>query len=221
MGQAEKPAFRIGDFDMDPAARRLIHDQPRIGIERIVGLMRHREKLLVDRILPLDGEKRHSPEIQLLIEPDRQRIVVHDRQVDIGKAACLEMFGKLADQMFADARLARLRMHRETPQRSAAVRIVKQSLVVDAGDRADDIARSVILRHEIGQRTVVPLGREEIGSDLDHAASGIDPVDAVSIGFRREPADRDASRAAGVCTVGPQVEPVGVGRVEENLLRRP
>ena len=192
MGQAEEPAFRVGDLDMDPAPRRLVDDEPRIGIERIVGLMRNREKLLVDRVLPLDGEKRHAAKIQLLIEPDRHRIVVHDRQVDIGKAACLEMLGKLADQMFADARLARLRMHRETPQRSAAVRIVEQSLVVDPGHRPDDFARGVVLRHEIGQRPVVPLGREEIGSDLDHAAGGIDPVDAVYVSFRREPADRDA-----------------------------
>lgn len=92
--------------------------------------------------------------------------------------------------------------------------------MVDAGDRTDDLAGRVVLGDEIGDRAIVALAGEEVLAHLHHAAGGIDGVDASRIPFRAQAADGDATRAAAARTIGREIQPEGVGGIEEDFLRR-
>ncbi len=155
MGEAEKAAFRIGDIHMHAATQRFVHNETGVRIERIKGVDRLGEKFLIDRVFTFDRKKRDATKLQLLIEADCIVIIVQHRQIDMVKPSRLKMLGQFANQLLTNAGLACLRMHCQTPERTALIRIIEQALVIDAGDCPDNFARRIILRDEIGDGTVI------------------------------------------------------------------
>src|SRR5690606_28195599 len=125
MGETEEATLRIQNFNLNAATARFLDDQPRIGVERIVFSERAGIKALVYRVLPLDREHRHATEPKLLIERDCLRVVVHDREVHARGATRLVMLRQLANEHFADAGMARLRIDREAPERRSRLGIVE------------------------------------------------------------------------------------------------
>ena len=92
--------------------------------------------------------------------------------------------------------------------------------MIDAGDGADHLAGGGILRHQIGQRPAVAVAPEEVGVDRHHVARHVDAVDRFGVLFRGEQAHLEALRPTPRGPVGREVEPEGVGGVEEQLQRR-
>ena len=92
--------------------------------------------------------------------------------------------------------------------------------VIDAGDRPDDVVGGRIDRHEIGQHPAVALVVEEVRRHLDHVAAGIDAVDRLGVLDGAQPPHRESARAPPAGAVVGQPQPVGMRRVEEQLLRR-
>src|SRR5690606_34884727 len=138
-GKPEEAAFGVRYVDRHAAPMRLVDDDAGMGIELLVPGGRLGEELLVDRVLALDGEDRHPVATKLLVERDRLLVVMHDQQVHEARAARLVVLGEAAHQHLADATMAGLRVDRQTPQRGAALRVVEDPAVVDAGDRSYDV----------------------------------------------------------------------------------
>ncbi len=108
VAEAEISILCIDDMNKYTPAARLIGDQSGIGVELAVRQFTSIE-LLIDRVLVLDRKGRDLAKTQLLIKRDCLFIIVQNRQVHIGCAACLEMFGQMADQCFAETGMRRLR----------------------------------------------------------------------------------------------------------------
>jgi hypothetical protein len=93
--------------------------------------------------------------------------------------------------------------------------------VVDPHHRAEDLAGLVVLGHQHGQRAAVAARPEEVGRHGHHPALGVDRVDRLGVGARVVSRRmKKPCRRARATRIGRQVEPVGVRRVEEQLLRR-
>src|SRR5690606_6704375 len=130
-------------------ATRLIHDDACIGVKLVIALDRSGEQLLVDRVFALYSEDRYPVKAELFVDPDGLLVIMQDRKVHIGGAACLEVLRELSDEPLADARMARLRVHSKAPEGGPPLRVVKEPLVIDPGDGADNIACRLFLRDKI------------------------------------------------------------------------
>ena len=204
---------------MDAPAARLVDNDAGVGVQ-VVGIGRPDEERLVDRILALHAEEMDPAEAELVVKRDGLVVVVHDRQIHVGQSLGLEMLGQAADQGLADPRLRGLRIDGETPQGRAALRILEGANVIDAGDRADHVAGRHVLGHKIGDRPVVAARPEEVDRHRHHLALGVDLIDRPRVGFRGQAADREAPRLAPAGAVDRKIQPIGVGGVQEQLLRR-
>ena len=60
-------------------------------------------------------------------------------------------------------RLRRLRIDRQAPQRRAALGVAEGAEVVDAGDRADDLAGLLVLGDEVGDRAASRFAQKKSG----------------------------------------------------------
>src|SRR5690606_22487839 len=213
-------ALRISDFDSDASPVRLIDNDAGVGIEPLVALRRMGEQLLVDGIPALDGEYRNTLEAQLFVKTDCMLVVVHHGQVQKRRTAGLKVLGEPPYQQFADSGMRAARIDRKTPEGRAVLGIVEGAPMVDTGDGADDVSRGFVLRHQIDNRPAVPIAPEEVGPDRDHTAALVDGVDGIRIGFGSEPADEEATRLAPSGTISGKIEPIGVGGIQKQLLRR-
>ena len=220
LGEAEEAARRVRHLGMDAAPAGLVDDDAGIGVERVEFRAGTGEELLVDFVPALDREEGDPEEAQLVVEADGLVVVVHDRQIHIGAAACLKMFGEAPHQAFADAGMDGLGIDGEAPERGAVLRVVEGTGVVDARHRAEDRARRLVFRDEIGQRPIIPIGRQKGRMHLDHVARLIDPVDLGAVLVARQAADEIAARAPCAGPIGRQVQPIGVRGIEKELLGR-
>jgi hypothetical protein len=217
-GEAEDRRLGVQHLDRDAAPARLVDDDHGIGVELLIR-RRAGEQALVDGVAGLQREDRHALEAELLVQRDGVRVVVHDGKVHEGPPAREEMLGERAHQGLADARAHRLRVDGEAPQRRAVLGIVEGMGMVDAGDGADHLPRPLVLRDVVGEHAAVPVLAHEGRIDRHHAPRGVDPVHGERVGAGAQAPHDEALGPAAARPVCRQPEPVGVGRVEEQLLR--
>ena len=98
--------------------------------------------------------------------------------------------------------------------------IAKGGGMVDTRHRADNGAGSLDLGDEIGNGAAVALRPEEFRRNGHHVARRVDAVHLVGVVGGRQAADIETARLLGGSAIGFEVEPVGVGRVEEQFERR-
>ncbi|MNI36453.1 hypothetical protein D3C73_905020 [compost metagenome] len=130
------------------------------------------------------------------------------------------MLRQTADQSLADPRLCRLGIDRQAPEGCAVLRILEGASVVHTRHRADHRSGRQVLRDEIGEGPVVAMRPEEIRRRLHHATLGVDIIDRLGVRFRHQTANGEAPRLTAAGPIGRQVQPIGMGRIEEQLLRR-
>ena len=212
--------LRIGHLDPDPAAQRLLGDDRGVGVEVLQPRRAGGEQGRVDRVLPLHADRSDAGETELAVEGDGPLVVVHDRQIEVGPAAADVPLGEHPDQRLTDPGRRVLGVHRQAPQARAALGVAEREPVVDAGDGADDLPGAAVLGDEIGEAARAVVAPHDVGVADHHPVEGVDVVDLVHLGLRRhrpheDPADQLRPRAVAV-----QVEPEGVARVDEQLVRR-
>ena len=79
--------LRVGDLHADPAAQRLLGDDPGVGVELLQARRPAGEQRGVDRVLALDADRGDAGEAELAVQDDRALVVVHHRQVEVGAPA--------------------------------------------------------------------------------------------------------------------------------------
>ena len=92
--------------------------------------------------------------------------------------------------------------------------------MVDAGDGADDLPGALVLGHEVGERAGAVVAPHRLLVAEDHPVAAVDLVDGGHLGLRRHRAHEDPADQLGPRPVPVQVEPVGVGGVDEQLVGR-
>ncbi len=219
IGEPEKAALRVGDLDRDAAPPRFVDDDLGIDVQAFVG-GGSGEQRLVDGVTALDRENRNALKAELFVQRDGLLIIVHDRQVHEGRAARFEMIGQPAHQRLADAAVAGLRGYGQTPKRRPALWIAEGLGVIDAHGRAEDFAGFGVLGHDRDKGARIALRPEEIRRHLHHGPRRIDDVHGFRVFPRRQPADQKGRPPPVQRSIGSQVEPVGMRRIQEQLLRR-
>src|SRR6056297_1335171 len=215
----EIASLRVDDLDVDAPAAGFLDDDPGIGIQPLVGGGADEERL-VDRVLALDGERGNAPEAELFVERDGLIVVMEYREIERRRTATLEVFGEPPDQRLADAGVARLRRHSQAPERRSVLGVIVGAGVIHAHDRAEDPPRRLVFGDEHRDRPRVAMRPEEVGRHRHHAMRLVDRVDVLGVLLGGQPSDEHARLLAMLGAVGGEVEPEGVGGVEEKLLRR-
>ena len=220
VGEAQFAGLGVEHLHLDPASQRLVGNDPGVRVQVVDGLRRRREKRLVDGVLALDAQHRDALETELLVQRDRRGVVVHHGQVQVRASRGAVVLGQRTSQHFANARQARRGVDCQRPQAGAVFGVVEQPLVIDPGDGADH--GSVVVTHgdQIRHRLVVDV----VGPDLfhprgHHPAAHVDAVHFLRVLRRFQRADGDSGRRPGQGFTE-EAQPVGVARIDEELVRR-
>ncbi len=217
--EPEVAVGRVQHLDRDAAPARLVDDDLRVDVELGFRAGPH-EQGLVDRIFLLQAEHRHAHEAQILVQGDGLVIVVHHRQIHERAPACRVMIRQRGHQTAADPGIHGLLVHRQAPQARAVFRILEGARVIDPGDRADHLAGVGILGHQVGEHRRVAVLPHQLRVHLHHAVRAQDAVDRRGVRRALQPADQESARLDATGQVLRQPQPVGMRRIQEQLLRR-
>ncbi len=106
---------------------------------------------------------------------------IHELAVERGKVG-----KQMIDQCLADTEQTGLRIDRKAPQAAAAARVAECFGMIDADRGTDDIAGTVVLRHDVGNRGRIALRPYRLGIDRHHAARAVQTIHGSDIGSRRQ-----------------------------------
>ena len=94
-------------------------------------------------------------EAELVVKGDRLAVVVHHREIHVGRAASLELLREPTHQRLPESGVGRLRGNRKAPKRRASLRIAEGVVMIDAHHGAENGAALGILRNKHGQSAVI------------------------------------------------------------------
>ncbi len=166
----------------DPSPQRLVGDDPRVGVAvlEVVGHVPGEERL-VDGVLALHGEHRDPLEAELLVEQHRRPVVVHHGEVEVGPAPGLVALQQRPGQRFADVGQVAGGVDGEAPQARTALRVGEEALVIDAGHRADDLARVGLRDQHVHGAVLQLVVPQRLDGSGHHAAAQVDAVDLLAV----------------------------------------
>ncbi|MNQ45422.1 hypothetical protein D3C85_592040 [compost metagenome] len=218
LAEAEEPAFGVVYLHLDATAQGLVDDDAGVGIELRFGAGAD-EQGLVDAVLAFHREGGQVAETQFGVERLGLAVVVQHREVEVVQPAAHEVFHQVAHQGFAHAGAAALRVHRQAPKAGAAFRVVEGLAVVEAHDGAYHLAFALVLGQPVNRSSKME-GGDGLLLHRQHAAAAVELVDRQPVGLALHPADAEAAKAPARWAIVGEPEAQGVGRVEEQLLRR-